>query len=92
MKFELQVTDKASDARTGSWLYDLNSTGVEGGLVALADVRAFDGKIVGCNIGGLDASGNTHDLRIYVWENATDAPKVTVISYNTLFLQGAAAS
>ena len=75
---------KVVDARTGKWLYDLNNTGVEGGLVALADVRAFDGKIVGCNIAGKDASGNNHDLRIYVWENSTDAPKVTVIDYNTL--------
>ena len=75
---------KVVDARTGRWLYDLNSEGIEGGLVTLCDVRPFDGKIVGCNIGGIDASGNQHDLKIYVWENATDAPKVTTISYATL--------
>ena len=55
---------KVVDARTGKWLYDLNNTGVEGGLVALADVRAFDGKIVGCNIAGKEASGNNDDRRI----------------------------
>ena len=75
---------KVVDARTGKFLYDLNSEGVQGGLVNLADVRPFDGKIVGCNIAGVDGSGVAHDLKIYVWENSTSAPKVTTISYETL--------
>lgn len=75
---------KVVDARTGKFLYDLNKTGVEGGLINLCDVRPFDGKIVACNIGGLDGSGIGHDLKIYVWENAVDAPQVTTISYSTL--------
>lgn len=75
---------KVVDARTGKFLYNLNSEGVEGGLINLCDVRPFDGKIVACNIAGVDGSGNKHDLKIYVWENAIDAPKVTTISYSTL--------
>lgn len=75
---------KVVDARSGKFLYDLNSEGVEGGLVNLADVRPFDGKIVGCNIAGVDGSGVPHDLKIYVWSNSTDAPEVTTISYETL--------
>ena len=76
---------KVVDARDGKYLYDLNNTGVEGGLLPLCDVRAFDGKIVACNIGGIDGNGNTHSLKIYVWDdNDTSLPTVTEIPYETL--------
>lgn len=75
---------KVVDARTGAFLYDLNKQGIEGGLINLADVRPFDGKIVACNIAGVDGEGVSHDLKIYVWDNPTDAPQVTIISYETL--------
>ena len=75
---------KVVDARTGKFLYNLNSTGVEGGILNLVDVRPFGGKIIASNLGGIDGSGNTHDLKIYTWDNAVDAPHVTTIDYATL--------
>lgn len=75
---------KVIDARSGKFLYNLNSTGVDGGILKLVDVRPFGGKIIASNLGGIDGSGNTHDLKIYVWDNAVDAPQVTTIDYATL--------
>lgn len=78
---------KVIDAYTRKPFYDLSNEGVSGGILALCDVRVFDGKVVASNLGGIDAQGNTHDLRIYTWDNpnsSTEAPNVTVISYETL--------
>lgn len=82
-----QSVIRVLDAHTGKFLYDLSNEGVEGGIINLCDVRGFDGKIIASNLGGIDGTGNTHDLRLYVWDNPYDptkAPEVTVISYETL--------
>lgn len=78
---------KVIDAYTGQALYDLSSEGIAGGIIKLCDVRYFDGKVIASNLGGIDAAGNTHDLRIYIWDNpasSTTAPRVVTISYATL--------
>ncbi len=75
MVYEQSVI-KVVDARTGEALGDLSNKGIEGGIINLCDVRAFNDKIVACNIGGTDGSGNTYPLRIYVWDNDTSDPRL----------------
>ncbi|MDO4512171.1 MAG: N-acetylmuramoyl-L-alanine amidase [Bacteroidales bacterium] len=75
------------DARdNGRLLYDLNSDGISGGAVALADVKAFDGKIIASNI--VVTSTTEKTLKIYVWDSPTDRtakPRVMNINVSRLF-------
>lgn len=59
----IRVLSARDDARL---LYDLNTTGVEGGTVLLADVKEFDGKIIASNI---VTNGSSQDLKIYIWND-----------------------
>lgn len=70
-------------------LYDLSNVGVSGGAVALADVKAFDGKIIACNIVTSESTDKT--LKIYIWDDvlnydqSENAPTVVSIDVTDLF-------
>lgn len=64
----IRVLSARDDARL---LYDLNTTGVDGGTVLLADVKQFDGKIIASNI---VTNGSSQDLKIYIWNDTWDDP------------------
>lgn len=78
------------DARNKGFLFcDLSNEGVSGGAAALADVKAFDGKIIASNI--ITSSSVDKTLKIYIWDNPTDfdhandAPRVVSIDVADLF-------
>ena len=64
----IRVLSARDDARL---LYDLNTTGVAGGTIPLADVKQFDGKIIASNI---VTNGSTQDLKIYIWNDTWNDP------------------
>lgn len=64
----IRVLSARDDARL---LYDLNTTGVAGGTILLADVKQFDGKIIASNI---VTNGSTQDLKIYIWNDTWNDP------------------
>ncbi|MGM9832758.1 MAG: N-acetylmuramoyl-L-alanine amidase [Candidatus Limisoma sp.] len=64
---------KVINARTFDDLGNLNKAGVEGGTLALCDVKECGGKIVACNLGKASEGKN---LRLYIWDDDQSNPRV----------------
>lgn len=63
------------DASTGDSINVLNCTGISGGAIVLNDAAiTTDGKILASNV--VNAVGSV--LKIYQWNNTTDAPTVAI--------------
>lgn len=65
---------KVIDAKTGTYIKDLDITGVTGGWPRLCDVEYIDGKIVATNY--ITAPETQGALKLYVWDNDNAAPRV----------------
>ena len=69
-----------SFASGSNYLANLNSTGISGGTVGTAGIRASDdGFIYACNVSGAPAS----NFKIYRWASDTDVTTAPAIVYNS---------
>ncbi|MBE6317414.1 MAG: hypothetical protein E7081_00335 [Bacteroidales bacterium] len=59
------------DAQKGSFVGELDMTGVEGGALAFCDIKFFYGKIITSNIATSEAG---QSLKVYVWDNDNAKP------------------
>lgn len=72
---------KVVNAQTGADLGNLNKAGVADGVLTLCDVKAFDGKIVACNL--IDQNSKpSATLKIYVWDQDTQNPRLLLETAN----------
>ncbi|MBQ7211842.1 MAG: chitobiase/beta-hexosaminidase C-terminal domain-containing protein [Muribaculaceae bacterium] len=69
---------KVVNAQTGADLGNLNKKDVTGGTLTLCDVRICSGKIVACNL----AAKSGEALRIYVWDDEQDYPRLAMTTTN----------
>ena len=62
------------DALTGEYKSDVNVEGVAGGAIALSSIQVLDdGTLLAMNC---QANCTTGDVKVYMWEDVTVAPKV----------------
>lgn len=66
------------DARTGALKGELNNSGVEGGVIPLADCKYVDGKVIASNI----CTSTASPLKVYVWDNDNATPRVLLSTTN----------
>ena len=69
---------KVVNAQTGADLGNLNKKDVTGGTLTLCDVKICSGKVVACNL----AAKSGEALRIYVWDDEQDYPRLAMTTTN----------
>ena len=69
---------KVVNAQTGADLGNLNKKDVTGGTLTLCDVKICSGKVVACNL----AAKSGEALRIYVWDDEQDFPRLAMTTTN----------
>lgn len=67
------------DAKTGTRVKELSTTGISGGTYSICGVQYVNGKIYACN---LTTSPSTTPIKVYCWDNIDDTPRV-VLSQTT---------